>query len=96
MVIEKTGSEAPSNIYVGVYTTCKKNRGPGRPVKVLYVEMDGVLNQPNTQRSAIGKNLPSRDKIKNTYKAIKTLVSIMSCMTFLTASKSCEVHCQTN
>ena len=55
------------------------------------VEMDGVLNQPDTQQSAIGKK-----SYNTTYNAIKLLALILSWMTNLAAWNPGIVPCQAN
>ena len=50
---ENAGSEVPSKICVGVSTPRSKKQRDRTAVELHNVEMDGVLNQPNTQRNVI-------------------------------------------
>ena len=54
---EEAGAEGPSRICVGVFTLISTVQWSSTVLKVHDVEIDGLLNQPEYQRSAIGKNL---------------------------------------
>ena len=56
--------------------------------------MDGLLNQPEHQRSAIGKNLCINYKITSTYDAIKTLAGLLAFLTNLVDWKLGQSPCQ--
>ena len=51
---EEAGSEAPSKICVGVSNASKTEHRSTTAREVHDVEMDGLLNQPDNQYSAIG------------------------------------------
>ena len=75
---EEAGSEAPSKICVGVFTLRTTEQRSTTSREVHDVKMDGQLNQPDNQRSAVGKNLCINYKINSTYNAIKTLAAMLA------------------
>ena len=75
---EKAGAEGLSKICVGVFAPSSKEHRARAAEEVHNVEMDGVLNQPETQQSAIRKTLTVSYRINSIYDAIKTLVTIFS------------------
>ena len=81
---EEVGSEAPSKIFVGVFTPIKIEQRSSTLLQVHDVEMDGLLNQPEPQHSAIGKNICISYKITSTYDATKTLAALLAFLTNLT------------
>ena len=60
---EEAGSEGQSRICVGVFTPTLTEQKSSILREVHDVEMDGLLNQPEHQRSTIGKNLCINYKI---------------------------------
>ena len=75
---EKAGSEAHLKICVGAFNPSTKEQRTKTAKEVHNVEIDGVLDQPNTHRSAIGKTLCINYRINNTLDAFKILALILS------------------
>ena len=93
---KEAGEEGPSGICVGVITPISLDQRSSTVLAVHDVEMDGLLNQPAHERSAIGGNLRISYKINSTQDATKILASLLAFITNLAGWKLGRLPCQAN
>ena len=88
---EEAGLEAPSKVCVWVFISSTTEQRSTTSKEVHDVEIDGVFIKPDTNHSAIGKNLRINYKINSTHDTTKTLASILVFLTILENWKPDEI-----